>query len=125
MIRKIKKGDKLYVTSKQIDVAAKLRPSSVMCKYIELKVEDLRETVNDSKGKREVHFHYPELTYDGSMYNNVPETFLLQLNPKYGVGMFILEVEKGASVLAAAPALPAKLDPSDWVARIYLAEVNI
>jgi hypothetical protein len=125
MIRKIKKGDKLYVTSKQIDVVSKLKPSSVICKYIELRVEDMREVVTDNKGKREVTFHYPELTYDGSMYNSMPETFLLQLNPRYGIGMFMLEVAKGANVLAAVPPLPGKLDPTDWVARVYLAEVNI
>lgn len=122
MIKKIKKADKLYVISKDIDVISKLRPTSAMNKYIELTTADLKEQVRDVKGKTERSFVFPMLMFDGSMYNSNPQTFLVQFNPKYGQGAFMVEAGKGESILADILLPEGKLDAGSWLVRIYLTD---
>jgi hypothetical protein len=122
MLRKIKKADKLYIVSSDIDVISKLRPTSAMNKYIELTSADLKEQVKDVKGKTERTHIFPVLMFDGSMYNSNPQTFLVQFHPKYGQGAFMVEAGKGESILADIPLPEGKLDAASWLVRVYLTD---
>lgn len=124
MIKRIKRGDKLYIISSEIDVVSHLKPNDVTNKYIELNMSDLIETGSTKVGGSGKSLRLPIIKYDCSSEKIKPQTFAVVFNPCYKLGMTFIEAGKGENILANVE-LPAKSDASaGFLLRVYLLDAD-
>lgn len=119
MIQRIKRGDKLYIVSSELDVVSHLKPNEVQNKYIEIKPEDL---IEGGKGTAKT-YRLPVLKYDCSSNKIKPQTFAVVFHPQYKLGMTLVEAGKGDSILEGVE-LPNKLDAGSYLIRVYLLDAD-
>lgn len=125
MIQRIKRGDKVYIISNEVDVVSRLKPNSVTNKYIELNTEDLIEVVKDVAGKTVRSLRLPELVYDCSSNKLKDQTFAVQFNPMYKLGLQWIESGKGENLMDDVSLPSGKMSDDLWLVRIYLLDADV